>query len=308
MSSTCPRNRRRFSPLRPASRPATLDFWGRFSCWCSRHWLPVARRSWEVTCWSADACGHRQQAYNSCHNRHCPKCQAGERGKWFEDRERDLLPVEYFHVVFTLPSELGALALQNKASIYNLLFRATAETLTEVAAGWKDLKAKIGFFAILHTWGQKLDLHPHLHCVVPGGGISLDGSRWVSCPRGFFMPVKMLSRKFRGKFLALLKQSHQRGELTLAGSLAAYRSQVSFQPLALTFVWQGVGGLRQATLERTRAGVEVSGSLHASRGDRQSSVCSRSTEVKSRSVTKTIATVTVIGGSPFRQPSSSVAS
>ncbi len=175
-----------------------------------------------------NACGHRQQAYNSCGNRHCPKCQAGERGKWFEDRQQELLPVEYFHVVFTLPSELGALALQNKAVIYNLLFRATAETLTEVAATWKDLKAKIGFFAILHTWGQKLDLHPHLHCVVPGGGISLDGTRWVSCPRGFLMPVKMLSRKFRGKFLALLKQSHQRGELTLAGSLAAYRSQVAF--------------------------------------------------------------------------------
>ena len=150
-------------------------------------------------------CGHRKQAYNSCHNRHCPKCQAGQRGKWFEDRQQDLLPVEYFHVVFTLPSELGPLALQNKVVIYNLLFRATAETLSEVAAGWKDLKAKIGFFAILHTWGQKLDLHPHLHCVVPGGGISLDGTRWVSCPRGFLMPVKLLSRKFRGKFLALLK-------------------------------------------------------------------------------------------------------
>lgn len=175
------------------------------------------------------ACGHRKQAYNSCHNRHCPKCQAGLRGKWFEDRQRDLLPVEYFHVVFTLPSELGALTLQNKAVIYSLLFRATAETLTEVAAGWKDLKAKIGFFAILHTWGQKLDLHPHLHCVVPGGGISLDGTRWVSCPRGFFMPVKMLSRKFRGKFLALLKQSHERGELTLKGSLAAYSSEAAFK-------------------------------------------------------------------------------
>ncbi len=174
------------------------------------------------------ACGHRKHAYNSCGNRHCPKCQAGERGKWFEDRQQELLPVEYFHVVFTLPSELGALTLQNKAVIYNLLFRATAETLTEVAAGWKDLKAKIGFFAILHTWGQKLDFHPHLHCVVPGGGISLDGSRWVHCPRGFLMPVKLLSRKFRGKFLALLKESHQRGELTLAGSLAPYDSKAAF--------------------------------------------------------------------------------
>ena len=128
-----------------------------------------------------------------------------------------------------LPNELGALTLQNKAVIYNLLFRATAETLTEVAAGWKDLKAKIGFFAILHTWGQKLDFHPHLHCVVPGGGISLDGTRWVSCPRGFFMPVKLLSRKFRGKFLALLKQAHGRGELTLKGSLAPCDSPAAFK-------------------------------------------------------------------------------
>ena len=114
--------------------------------------------------------------------------------------------MEYFHVVFTLPDEFGPLALQNKAVIYNLLFRAASETLLEAAAGWKDLKAKIGFFAILHTWGQKLDLHPHLHCVVPGGGISLDGTRWVSCPRGFFMPVKLLSRMFRGKFLALAQR------------------------------------------------------------------------------------------------------
>ena len=174
-------------------------------------------------------CGHRKQAYNSCQNRHCPKCQAAARGKWFEDRERDLLPVEYFHVVFTLPSELNSLTLQNKKVIYNLLFRATSETLTELAAGWKDLKAEIGFFAILHTWGQKLDLHPHLHCVVPGGGISLDGTRWVSCPRGFFMPVKLMSRKFRGKFLALLKELHQQEELTMKGSMALHSSHAAFK-------------------------------------------------------------------------------
>ena len=174
-------------------------------------------------------CGHRQQAYNSCQNRHCPKCQASARGKWFEDRARDLLPVEYFHVVFTLPSELNSLTLQNKKVIYNLLFRATAETLTELAASWKDLKAEIGFFAILHTWGQKLDFHPHLHCVVPGGGIALDGTRWVSCPRGFLMPVKLMSRKFRGKFLALLKEQHVRGELTMKGAIAAYNSPAAFK-------------------------------------------------------------------------------
>jgi len=176
-----------------------------------------------------DSCGHQKPSYNSCHNRHCPKCQASLRGQWFEDRQRDLLPVEYFHVVFTLPDELGALALQNKAVVYNLLFRAVSETLLETAAGWKGLKAKIGFFAILHTWGQKLDLHPHLHCVVPGGGISLDGTRWVSCPRGFFMPVKLLSRMFRGKFLASLKEAHRRGELTLAGRLQPLDSDRAFR-------------------------------------------------------------------------------
>ena len=171
-----------------------------------------------------DHCGHQKQAYNSCHNRHCPKCQARLRGQWFEARERELLPVEYFHVVFTLPDELGPLTLQNKQLIYNLLFQATSETLLEAAAGWKDLRARIGFFAILHSWGQKLDLHPHLHCVVPGGGISLDGSRWVNCPRGFFMPVKLLGRLFRGKFLAYLKRAHQRGELTCQGGLRSLTS------------------------------------------------------------------------------------
>jgi len=176
-----------------------------------------------------DHCGHQKQAYNSCHNRHCPKCQARLRGQWFEERQRDLLPVEYFHVVFTMPAELGALTLQNKVVIYNILFRATSETLLEAAVGWKDLKAKIGFFAILHSWGQQLTLHPHLHCVVPGGGISLDGTRWVSCPKGFFMPVKLLGRIFRGKFLAYLKQAHLRGELTCKGSLQSLSSHYQFK-------------------------------------------------------------------------------
>jgi hypothetical protein len=175
-----------------------------------------------------DRCGHRQQAYNSCHNRHCPKCQAGLRAQWFADRQRDLLPVEYFHVVFTLPDALGALALQNKVLVYNLLFQATSETLLEAAAGWKGLRARIGFFAILHTWGQKLDLHPHLHCVVPGGGIALDGSRWVRCLPGFFMPVRLLSRLFRGKFLAQLKAAHRRGELTCQGQLQSLNSPTAF--------------------------------------------------------------------------------
>ena len=176
-----------------------------------------------------DHCGHHKPAYNSCQNRHCPKCQANLRGQWFEERQQDLLPVEYFHVVFTLPDELGSLALQNKTVIYNILFRATSETLLEAAASWKDLKAKIGFFAILHTWGSQLNFHPHLHCVVPGGGISLDGTRWVSCPRGFFMPVKLLGRLFRGKFLAYLKQAHLAGELSCKGNLQSISSHAAFK-------------------------------------------------------------------------------
>lgn len=184
-----------------------------------------------------DHCGHTKQAYNSCNNRHCPKCQAGRRAEWFDKREQELLPVDYFHVIFTLPAELGPLTLQNKALIYNLLFRATAETLLEIAAGWKGLQAKIGFFAILHSWGQKLDLHPHLHCVVPGGGLSLDETRWVSCQPGFFLPVKMLSRFFRGKFLALLKDAHRRGELTLKGRLESIASPRDFS-IWLTPIYQ----------------------------------------------------------------------
>ena len=184
-----------------------------------------------------DHCGHTKQAYNSCNNRHCPKCQAGLRAEWFDKREQELLPVDYFHVVFTLPAELGPLVLQNKALMYNLLFRATAQTLLEIAAGWKGLQAKIGFFAILHTWGQKLDLHPHLHCVVPGGGLSLDETRWVSCQPGFFLPVKMLSRFFRGRFLALLKAAHRRGELTLEGRLEPLASPRDFS-IWLTPIYQ----------------------------------------------------------------------
>jgi len=149
-----------------------------------------------------DQCGHQQIAYNSCRNRHCPKCQAAARREWMEERQTELLPVEYFHVVFTLPEQLSALALQNKRMVYGLLFRAASQTLLEIAADPKHLGAAIGFLAVLHTWGQALQHHPHLHCVIPGGGLSPDRLRWVSCRKGFFLPVKVLSRLFRGKFVA----------------------------------------------------------------------------------------------------------
>ena len=158
-------------------------------------------------------CGNQRIAYNSCRNRHCPKCQSLVRAQWLEDRQADLLPVEYFHVVFTLPEAIAAIAYQNKAVVYDILFHATAETLRTIAATPKHLGAKIGFIAILHTWGQNLQHHPHVHCVVPGSGISADGERWVACRPGFFLPVRVLSRLFRRLFLEQLQAAFDAGQL-----------------------------------------------------------------------------------------------
>lgn len=162
-------------------------------------------------------CGHQQMAYNSCRNRHCPKCRAAARKEWMQERAAELLPVQYFHVVFTLPEQLSGLALQNKRVIYGLLFRAASQTLLQIAADPKRLGAAIGFLAVLHTWGQTLQHHPHLHCVIPGGGLSPDRSRWVSCRKGFFLPVKVLSRLFRGKFVAYLRAANEQGRLAFHG-------------------------------------------------------------------------------------------
>jgi hypothetical protein len=175
-----------------------------------------------------DQCGHERNAYNSCGNRHCPKCQALARAKWLEKRRTELLPVEYFHVVFTLPEPLAALALQNKQQMYGMLFQATAETLRQIAADPKHLGAQIGFFCILHTWGQTLTAHPHLHCVVPGGGIALDGQRWVACRPGFFLPVRVLSRRFRTLYLRHLEQAYAAGKLQFHGELQPLSDPRSF--------------------------------------------------------------------------------
>ncbi|MGB2626174.1 MAG: IS91 family transposase [Candidatus Acidiferrum sp.] len=164
-------------------------------------------------------CGHRAISYNSCRNRHCPKCQAGARERWLEKRRRELLPTPYVHVVFTLPRPLAPLALQNKKLIYDLLFRTSAETLLEVARDPKHLGAEIGFFSVLHTWSQKLELHPHVHCVVPAGGLSPDRTRWIKPHYDFFLPVRVLSRVFRGKFCAALKRSFHDGTLNFHGDL-----------------------------------------------------------------------------------------
>jgi hypothetical protein len=162
-------------------------------------------------------CGHRAISYNSCRNRHCPKCQAGARDRWLEKRRRELLPTPYVHVVFTLPGELAPLALQNKKTVYDLLFRASAETLLAIARDPRHLGAEIGFFSILHTWNQKLGFHPHVHCVVPAGGLSFDHTRWVQSHNAFFLPVKVLGRVFRGKFVASLKRAFQDGQLSFHG-------------------------------------------------------------------------------------------
>jgi hypothetical protein len=171
---------------------------------------------------SCDHCHHRRIAYNSCRNRHCPKCQASACARWMADRAEELLPVEYFHVVFTLPDAFDALALANRRVVYGVLFEAVARTLLEVAANPKHLGARIGFIGILHTWGQNLSLHPHVHCVVPGGGLSPDGSKWVSCRPGFFLPVRVLSQVFRGKFIDLLKRARGKGKLPSAAADDAF--------------------------------------------------------------------------------------
>lgn len=175
-----------------------------------------------------DACGHHRISYNSCRNRHCPKCQSLARDQWLADRQAELLPVEYFHVVFTVPQEIAAIAFQNKAVVYNVLFQATAQTLDAIAADPKHLGAQIGFIAILHTWGQNLQHHPHLHCVVPGGGLSPDSQRWVPCKPGFFLPVRVLSRLFRRLFLELLGQAFDCGKLQFFNALQGLDSRVAF--------------------------------------------------------------------------------
>jgi hypothetical protein len=167
-----------------------------------------------------DGCGQIRIAYNSCRDRHCPKCQGLARAEWLADRQADLLPVEYFHVVFTVPAAIAAIAFQNKALVYAILFKAAAETLRIIAADPKHLGAEIGLVAVLHTGGQNLHHHPHVHCVVPGGGPSADQTRWIACRPGFFLPVKVLSRLYRRLFLTRLQAAFDAGQLRFFGDLA----------------------------------------------------------------------------------------
>lgn len=173
-------------------------------------------------------CGHWRIAYNSCRNRHCPKCQGAAARTWLEAREADLLPVGYFHVVFTLPAEIAVIAFQNKALIYDLLFKAAAETMLTIAADPKHLGARIGITAVLHTWGSAMTHHPHVHLIVPGGGIALDGSRWISSCPAFLLPVRVLGKLFRRLFLTRLIQLYDAGRLTFFGRLAQFADRRAF--------------------------------------------------------------------------------
>jgi hypothetical protein len=182
-----------------------------------------------VTRCENEACGHTVIAYNSCRNRHCPKCQGSQAWEWLEARKAELLEVPYFHVVFTLPPKIAVIAYQNKAVIYDLLFKASAETLLTIAAEPKRLGVKIGFTSVLHTWGSAMTHHPHVHMIVPGGGISLDGSRWISSAQDYLLPVPVLSQMFRGKMLALLKAAHGQGRLQFFGRYAKLADKAAFK-------------------------------------------------------------------------------
>ena len=218
-----------------AAGPAFVEHSRKWTTWLHRKvLLAILRYRTAVLGGHVDACsrcGYQAISYNSCRNRHCPKCQANARDRWLEARSRDLLPTRYVHVVFTLPHELAPLTLQNKREMYSLLFRASAETLLQVARDPKHLGAEIGFFSVLHTWNQQLLFHPHIHCVIPAGGLAHDHTRWIQAQHGFFLPVKVLSRVFRGKFVAGLRQLHARRKLQFYGGLTPLQNPKAFAAL-----------------------------------------------------------------------------
>ncbi len=178
-----------------------------------------------------DHCGRLRISYNSCRNRHCPKCQCLDKERWLEARKEDLLPTAYFHPVFTVPEGVKPLALRNQEVVYAILFRAASESLKQLTEDPKHLGAEVGFIAVLHTWSQTLMDHPHLHCIVTGGGLSPDGLRWIPCKGEFFLPVKVLSRLFRGKFLAYLKEAYEKGKLVFPGKVAHFKDKRAFNAL-----------------------------------------------------------------------------
>lgn len=176
-----------------------------------------------------DECGHIKISYNSCRNRHCPKCQSLAKERWLENRKEDLLPVKYFYVVFTIPEEINAIALRNQKEIYQILFKAASETLLELGRNPKYIGAQLGITTLLHTWGQNLMFHPHLHCIVPSGGLTLDGTRWINSRKKFFIPVRVLSAKFKGKFLAFLQNAFYNRKLKFMGEITELARADVFQ-------------------------------------------------------------------------------
>ena len=206
-------------------------------------------------------CGHLEISYNSCRNRHCPKCQTLRKERWIEARSDDLLPIQYFHVVFTIPSELNHLVSMNRKVMYDLLFRSVSETLIELANDQKHLGARIGAIGILHTWGQNLMDHPHVHCIVTGGGLSPDGDRWVSCRKGFFIPVRVMSALFRGKFLDLLKISFESGDLVFPGSIAISRNPEPSNPSGGIFIIRSGSSIASRPLMAPRGSFSTSADI-----------------------------------------------
>ena len=245
-----------------------------------RHRTVAGRRLSGGQIEQCDACGQQRICYRSCRNRHCPKCQSLARAEWIEHRQAELLNCEYFHVVFTVPDKIAAIAYQNKEVVYNILFQATAETLRTIAADHEHLGAEISFFAVLHSWGAALLHHPHLHCVVPGGGISPDGSRWVPCKPGFFLHVRVLSLLFRRLFLENLQYAFDSGKLQFFTALEGLRDRRAFarylEPLKKT-KWVV---LCQAAFRRTRTGARLRRPIHPSRCHLKQSFAGHRSQVK----------------------------
>jgi hypothetical protein len=216
-------------------------------------------------------CTHTLITYNSCRNRHCPKCQGAAAKQWLAEREAELLPVPYFHLVFTLPGPIADIAYQNKAAIYDLLFKAAAEATLTIAADRKHLGASIGITAVLHTWGSALTHHPHVHMIVPGGGISLEGQRWIACRPTFFLPVRVLSRLFRRLLLKMLTMAHKTGRLAFFGNHARTRRKKSIRRLPRPAAQDRVGRLCQEAVWRAAGRARLPVALHTPRRHLQSS-------------------------------------
>jgi hypothetical protein len=216
---------------------------------------------------ACEDCGQWRIAYNSCRNRHCPKCQGAAARTWLAEREADLLPVGYFHVVFTLPAEIADIAFQNKALVYDLLFRAASETMLMIAADPKHLGARIGITAVLHTWGSAMTHHPHVHMIVPGGGIAPDGSRWISSRPAFLLPVRVLGKLFRRLFLTRLLALHDAGRLGFFGTLACLAERRGLPAPPCSCPDEAMGGLCQGAVRRAGGGARLPVALHPPGGD-----------------------------------------